>query len=314
MTEIRAARGRVLSVNVSSRKGTVKEPAGRIRVGELGVEGDAHAGRWDRQVSLLAREEVERFEHKAGRPVLAGEFAENITTEGLDLRQVGLLDRFRIGTVELEVTQIGKKCHGAGCAIFNQVGECVMPREGLFARVLGVGEVKVGDVIEHIPRPLSVRVITLSDRASAGEYADASGPRIQELVTAHFHGKRWHLQLDGRLIPDDETALAALLTEALGHDIDVVFTTGGTGIGPRDITPDVVNRLADRQIPGIMDHVRLKYGATNPNALISRSVAVVMGTTLVFALPGSVKAVGEYMEEILKVLEHTFKMLHGLGH
>ncbi|MBM4353581.1 MAG: MOSC domain-containing protein [Deltaproteobacteria bacterium] len=306
--------GRILSVNISKEKGTVKEPVEAVRMAELGIEGDAHAGRWDRQVSLLAREEVERFEHKAGRPVRNGEFAENITTTGMDLTRVALLDRFRIGTVELEVTQIGKKCHGAACAIFREVGECVMPKEGLFARVVSGGEVRAGDEILHMERPFRIRVITLSDRASAGEYPDLSGPKIQEMLAAFFEGKRWHVEVDRRLIPDNAAQLEQMLGEARSGGIDAVFTTGGTGIGPRDITPDVVAMLADRQIPGIMDHIRLKYGATNPNALMSRSVAAVMGSTLVFALPGSVKAVSEYMEEILKVFEHAFRMLHGLGH
>lgn len=307
-------KGRIVSVNISKGKGTPKEPAGVIRFDELGVAGDAHAGRWHRQVSLLAREEVERFELKAGRPVGNGEFAENITTEGLDLRQVALLDRFRIGSVLLEVTQIGKKCHGAGCAIFNQVGECVMPKEGLFARVLAGGEVRDSDEIELVPRLLRIRVVTLSDRASAGEYEDLSGPKIREILARHFEGTRWHFEVDSRLIPDDAATLERGLQEASQEGVDAVFTTGGTGIGPRDITPEVVTRLADRQIPGIMDHIRLKCGAINPNALLSRSVAAVTGSTLVFALPGSVKAVTEYMEEILKVFEHAFKMLHGLGH
>ena len=312
--ETRCLTGRVLSVNISKEKGAPKAPAGIIRVDDLGVAGDAHAGHWHRQVSLLAREEVDRFELKAGRPVGNGEFAENITTAGLDLRQVALLDRFRIGPVELEVTQIGKKCHGAGCAIFNQVGECVMPREGLFARVIGGGPVQDGDVIELVQRPLRIRVITLSDRASAGEYEDLSGPKIRELLEAALGAGRWHLDVDCRLIPDSAPMLEQLLEDAFQERLDAVFTTGGTGIGPRDITPEVVTRLSDRLLPGIMDHIRLKYGAANPNALLSRSVAGVTGQTLVFALPGSVKAVSEYMEEILKVLEHSLKMLHGLGH
>jgi len=307
-------KGRVLSANISKEKGTAKEPAGSIRIDDLGVVEDAHAGRWHRQVSLLAREDVERFEHKAGRPVRNGEFAENLTTSGIDLKQVALLDRFRIGGVLLEVTQIGKKCHGTSCAIFREVGECVMPKEGLFARVLAGGEVRDGDEIELVPRPLRIRVVTLSDRASAGEYEDLSGPKIRELLARHFEGTRWHLGVDSRLIPDDAATLEQVLKETFQEGVDAVFATGGTGIGPRDITPEVVTRLADRLLPGIMDHIRLKYGATNPNALLSRSVAAVTGSTLVFALPGSVKAVTEYTEEILKVLEHAFKMLHGLGH
>ena len=91
-----------------------------------------------------------------------------------------------------------------------------------------------------------------------------------------------------------------------------MITTGGTGIGPKDFTPDVIRPMLDKEIPGLMDHIRLKYGAEKPNALISRSIAGVMGNTLVFALPGSVKAVNEYMEEILKSFWHMIYMLHGI--
>jgi molybdopterin adenylyltransferase len=94
----------------------------------------------------------------------------------------------------------------------------------------------------------------------------------------------------------------------------VIFTTGGTGIGPRDITPEVVTEFSDKLVPGIMDHIRMKYGQTIPNALLSRSVAAVKDKTLIYTLPGSVKAVTEYMDEILKTIDHLFKMLNGEGH
>jgi len=92
----------------------------------------------------------------------------------------------------------------------------------------------------------------------------------------------------------------------------VIVTTGGTGIGPRDITPEVVTALCQKQIPGIMEHIRAKFGAANPNALLSRSVAGVAGRSQIYALPGSVRAVEEYLGEILKTLEHVLCMLHGL--
>ncbi len=97
-------------------------------------------------------------------------------------------------------------------------------------------------------------------------------------------------------------------------EYDFIFTTGGTGIGPRDITPDVIRPLLDREIPGIMDHIRIKYGTALPQALLSRSVAGVIAKTQVYALPGSPKAVEEYLAEILKILIHATLMVHGLGH
>ena len=126
----------VLSVNISREKGTVKHPVPEITVDDLGIVGDAHAGRWHRQVSLLAQESIDRFSLQLGRPIGPGEFGENISFRGVPSQSVSPLDRFVLGDVELEVTQIGKECHGSGCTIFQQVGKCAMPAEGLFVRVL----------------------------------------------------------------------------------------------------------------------------------------------------------------------------------
>jgi len=155
-------------------------------------------------------------------------------------------------------------------------------------------------------------VITVSDRASRGEYEDKSGPRIKELLAEFFADKRWHLRIESTVVPDDSAGLKAELVSARDKGVDVVFTTGGTGVGPRDITPEVVTSLADKIIPGIMEHIRAKFGESNPNALLSRSVAAVLGQTVVYTLPGSVKSVDEYMPEILRTMEHLILMLHGL--
>ena len=302
----------VVSVNLSTEKGTIKRPAEQIVVDERGVVGDAHAGAWHRQVSVLGRDSVERFEEVAGRKIAPGEFAENILVHGIDLREVAILDRFRIGDVELEVTQIGKECHGDTCAIFREVGTCVMPKEGIFCRVLHGGTVRPGDKLEYLAKTLAFKIITLSDRAYRGDYADKSGPRIRELLEEFLSGKRWHPAIDLVILPDDADRLRAELTSARESGVDVVLTTGGTGVGPRDITPDVVAQFCDKLIPGVMEHIRAKFGAEKPNALLSRSVAGVAGTTLVYALPGSVRAVEEYMGEIFKTLEHLIFMVHEL--
>ncbi|MFP4023083.1 MAG: MOSC domain-containing protein [Thiohalospira sp.] len=142
---------KVVSVNISEKKGVIKRPVNKIIINKEGIENDAHAGDWHRQVSLLAKESIDKFEEVLGRKLDFGEFAENITTEGITLYTMKPGDRLKIADVEMEVTQIGKECHGAGCAIFTQVGKCVMPKEGIFAKVIQHGVIKPGDEIIHTP-------------------------------------------------------------------------------------------------------------------------------------------------------------------
>lgn len=140
----------VVAVSISEKKGEKKHNVVSARlVADHGMEGDAHVGPWHRQVSLLAVESIAKIRAK-GLDVKPGDFAENITTEGICLWQLPVGTRLKVGAdVLLEVTQIGKKCH-QHCAIFHQVGDCVMPREGIFARVLEAGTVAAGDGIAVI--------------------------------------------------------------------------------------------------------------------------------------------------------------------
>jgi len=302
----------IQSVNISVEKGTIKTPADQIELTHNGVTGDAHSGQWNRQVSLLGTESITKFEALANRTVAPGEFAENITTTGMEVWKTHPLDRFSCGDIELEVTQIGKECHGTSCEIFREVGACVMPKEGIFCRVLSPGILQSGMVLDYHPKMYRILVVTVSDRAFKKEYEDRSGPRVKELVKDFFEAGNLQYFIHEALIPDDPEKIGALLRKAKEELIDLVITTGGTGIGPRDFTPEVIQPMLDKEIPGLMDHIRLKFGADKPAALLSRSVAGVMGKSLVFTLPGSVKAVNEYMGEISKSLLHLFYMLHGL--
>ena len=145
MTKIQ--KGTVLAVNISKDKGTRKANVEScLALKAFGLEGDAHAGPWHRQVSLLANESIKKMQ-AMGLKVGYGDFAENITTEGVDLVHLPIGTTIRIGNVVvLRVTQIGKECH-TRCAIYYQAGDCVMPKEGIFAEVVNEGEVKVGHEI-----------------------------------------------------------------------------------------------------------------------------------------------------------------------
>ena len=140
----------IRAVCISERKGEQKHPVERIKLlPHHGIAGDAHAGDWHRQLSLLAQESVNRLQEKVPFPLLPGAFAENILCEGIQLSVLPIGTWLRIGTALCEVTQIGKECH-ADCAIRRQAGDCVMPREGIFAVVLEAGEVKAGDAVSVI--------------------------------------------------------------------------------------------------------------------------------------------------------------------
>lgn len=159
------------------------------------------------------------------------------------------------------------------------------------------------------PERFRVLVITLSDRAYRGEYEDLSGPAVVSHVREMMEKAGWACEISSSVLPDDPEMLREAMERA--WEMDLVITTGGTGIGPRDNTPDVIRPMLTREIPGIMEMIRVKYGSMNAGALLSRAVAGVKEKTLVYTLPGSVNAVNEYMSEIGKTLEHTFYMLYG---
>lgn len=302
---------KVISVNTSPEKGTVKKPVGQVELDEKGIMGDAHAGSGHRQVSLLAIESVRRFEKQLNRKLEPGDFGENITTEGLELHTMSPLSLIENENISIRVTQIGKKCHGTNCAIFRESGDCVMPREGIFGKVLRGGKLQAGDELQYAQKKIRGLVITLSDRVSMGEYKDVSGPLLEKKLNNHIETLGWKPESTLTVIPD-ETEMLRDLVEKEGKSYDIIFTTGSTGIGPRDIAPEAIRPLLDKEIPGIMEMIRVKYGMEKHNALLSRSVAGVMGSTLVYSLPGSPKAIEEYTAEIFPTLRHSLLMLHSV--
>lgn len=142
--------GKVIAISVSSKKGIPKTNTGQaLLIENLGIKGDAHAVGGHRQISLLANESIDKIRNLGLANIQPGIFAENITTENINLMSLVIGDRIQIGYAELEITQIGKECHNR-CAIYNTVGDCVMPKEGIFARVLKGGMIKIDDNIEKL--------------------------------------------------------------------------------------------------------------------------------------------------------------------
>ena len=304
--------GKVLGICVSEKRGTQKKEVNEAVLKEnWGIEGDAHAGDWHRQVSLLSFEKIEAFRER-GADVDFGAFGENLIVEGYDLRRLPVGTRFRIGEAVLELTQIGKECH-SHCEIYKKMGDCIMPREGVFTEVVKGGRIRKGDAVEmEAPspdRPYTAAVITLSDKGVKGEREDKSGPKICELAEAAGYQIRETLLLADGIEP----LKSQLIRLADQRQMDVIFTTGGTGFSERDLTPEATIQACDRMANGIADAIRNYSMTITPRAMFSRAVSGIRGKTLIINLPGSPKAVAEALEILLPQLDHGLDILRGTG-
>ncbi len=300
--------GKVIAVCTSDRRGIQKQDvkSGYFAAG-WGIDGDAHAGCWHRQVSLLSADKIEAFNQK-GAGVVPGAFGENLVVEGFDFRALPVGTLLRCGEALLEMTQIGKECH-SHCEIYKKMGDCIMPREGVFARVLEPGVIAVGDEMtieaRTTPRPWQAAVITLSDKGARGEREDKSGPAIAERLTAAGYDV-----VEQLLLADDPNALKAQLIRLCDQrQLDLILTTGGTGFSPRDNTPEATLAVATRQVPGIAEAIRAESMKFTKHAMLSRAVSVIRGKTLIINLPGSPKACMESMDVFLDTIPHAMGLL-----
>lgn len=296
---------KVVAVNISKKKGLIKKPVESVHLVEkLGIEGDAHAGNWHRQVSLLDQASVDKMTALGVEGLTPGIFAENITTEGVVLHALPIGTRLRVGETELEVTQIGKECH-AHCQVYQQVGMCIMPTEGIFTVVIRGGEIRAGDAIEVL-NGVRAAVITLSDKGAAGLREDKSGPALVEALRGHA------LVMEQFVIPDEfEQIKAELCRLADSGNLDLILTTGGTGLAPRDVTPEATLAVVERLVPGIPEAMRAESRKITDRAMLSRAQAGVRGRTLIVNLPGSPKGAVECLQVFLPVLAHAVETLRG---
>ena len=230
--------------------------------------------------------------------------------EGISLRRLPVGTLLGCGDTVLEITQIGKECH-SHCAIYQKMGDCIMPREGVFARVITGGQIAVGGEICVLPRntpfPFQAAVITLSDRCAAGEREDKSGPAVaKRLADAGY------VVVEQLLLADEREPLERNLIRLCDQRrLDLILTTGGTGFAPRDITPEATRAVAERDAPGIAEAIRAESLRITPRAILSRAVSVIRGKTLIINLPGSPKACMEGMDVFMDQLPHALELLRG---
>jgi len=298
--------GKIVAVCISKEKGTPKENVGKCLLKQnWGLENDAHAhgGNWHRQVSLLSYNKVQNF-NQSGANVNHGDFGENLLVEGIDLAALPVGTILKCGQAILEVTQIGKECHSR-CQIYDKMGDCIMPREGIFAKVLAEGYVSVGDTA-HVM--LSAAVVTLSDKGAKGERVDESGKIIAEKLAGGGYFIKSQL-----LLPDEKEQISeALISLCDNQNAQLILTTGGTGLSLRDVTPEATLDIAHRIAPGIAEAIRAYSVQITPRGMLSRGVAVTRGQSLIVNLPGSPKAVAEILEYVLPSLTHGVNVLCGL--
>ncbi|MBR1730042.1 MAG: molybdenum cofactor biosynthesis protein [Selenomonadaceae bacterium] len=298
---------KIKAICISEKRGTRKfmiEEANFIT--EFGIEHDAHAGDWHRQVSFLGLNEIEEFRNRGGN-VNFGDFGENIVADEITFKNLPIGTRLKSGEVYFEITQIGKECH-SHCQIYHQVGDCIMPREGVFARVLHGGKIKVGDELEITTEniPLDAAIIISSDKGFTGEREDLSGKKCEEILTAANYKI-----IDKKILPDEKDQLVKQMKYYCDLGVGLIVTTGGTGFSVRDVTPEATIEVCDRMAPGIAEAMRSKSLEITPRAMLSRATAGICKRSLIVNLPGSVKAVDECLNFVLPTLKHGIEILRG---
>lgn len=302
--------GIIKGICISEKRGTKKHIIKEANfIENWGIENDAHAGNWHRQVSLLSFDKIEVFREK-GADVSLGDFGENLIVEGFDFKKLPVGTRFYCGEVILEMTQVGKECH-SHCEIYKTMGDCIMPREGVFAKVVQGGKIKAGDEmtmeLPPIDSKLTAAVITLSDKGFKGERIDESGPAIVAMLK-----EAGYEIVETIILPDEQKQIERnLIRLSDQRQVNLILTTGGTGFSKRDCTPEATMAVATRNAPGIAEAIR--YGSMNitKRAMLGRGSSVIRNETIIVNLPGSKKAVVESLRFIIDELEHGIKILKG---
>jgi len=299
--------GKILAVCVSDKKGVPKKNVKKALLEKNhGLVGDAHAGPGARQISLLAQESLNNM-RKNGKKIGCGGFGENLTTVGIELTSLVVGTRLAAGDSVLEVTQIGKNCKKP-CKIYKTQGACILPSQGIFARVLRGCIVKENDAIAiHSGKKISAGILIISDRGASGEREDVSGQLlIKALKAIDAEALRY------KVIPDERGCISSALKDWSAEGaLDVIITSGGTGFSPRDITPEATKDVLDKEAPGIAEVMRIESAKHTKKAFLSRGKAGIRGRTLIINFPGSPKAARECFDIIAPLLPHAVEVMNG---
>ncbi|HEX2950232.1 MAG TPA: molybdopterin-binding protein [Armatimonadota bacterium] len=296
--------GIITSVNLATTKGVKKHP---VNIAELiagyGIHGDAHAGS-DRQISLLAEEDITRATLRINAQFAPGDFGENLTIKGIAHEELQIGHRFAVGEMALlQISKIGKICHEP-CDIGRRLGTCIMPSAGVFAHVIRGGHVTPGDAMT----PVTVytgAVLAASDRCACGERDDASGPLLVKLLE-----ELGIIVTEYCVMPDDEAPLSEKLCFLADRcAVDIVLTTGGTGLSIRDRMPEATLAVLQQQAPGFAEAIRAEGLRHTPLAVISRGTSGLRGRTLIINLPGSNRAIDEISPFLFSALPHCLESL-----
>ena len=302
--------GRVHAICISAARGTEKHPVEEAYFQEnFGIQGDAHAGHWHRQVSLLSYERVEAFNAR-GANVTDGAFGENLVVEGIDFRALPVGTLLFCGDAVLRMTQLGKECH-SHCKIYQRMGECIMPTQGVFAEVLKPGIIKKGDEMRiELPGPDAAplaAVLVASDKGSRGERVDESGPAAAAVLE-----ENGYRVIEVVVTSDDKERIKRELMRLCDQrQAALVVTSGGTGLSVRDNTPEATMEVSTRSVPGIAEAIRAESMRYTKRAMLSRGVSVIRGQSLIVNLPGSPKGVRESLSAVIDTLGHGIRILRG---
>ena len=301
--------GHLLSVNLGKIRGAFKHPVEEgILTPKWGLKGDAHGGDWDRQISVLPLESLSLVPRNVRERFEDNTYSENLTIEGIDPEKLRPGTHLSIGEAEIVILEIGKKSYEPP----ESGRPYIVSREGRFGRIVKGGMIKRGDTIkivkEGFPPPNAPRVVllTLSDKGAQGKREDISGRYLT------WYATRLNAKILFRsIIPDEKPTIKETLLKGVKAGADLILTTGGTGLAPRDVTPEATREVIDREVPGFAEAMRMESLKKTPHAMASRAVSGIAEKTLIINLPGSPKAVAECMEVIIPALPHAIEKLRG---